>query len=319
MDNFLVMFIRVAAIFLMIIAGFMARRRGVLTSESTRSLSGLLMNYIYPPTIFASLVGGYTFKELLNSWVYPVSELLIFSIGFLVGALVLLFFRKRSEPERRMFHYQCTLMNFIFMPLPIVMGMFGERGVAILSLGYVGGEIGVWTIGIVAITGGVALKELKKAFCTPMIAIMLAVLLMLLLEFMPWLKPAENSMGDTICDGIMTACRSIGAGTVGISMIIAGSNMATLKWNRLFQPFQIVLACCRLIVIPAISIFALSFMPIPEEGRLICYLVAMMPSSIASVAYSTCFGGDTETASTAILVTHLGCLVTVPMWMAIIM
>jgi hypothetical protein len=264
-------------------------------------------------------MGGYTFRELLGSWVYPVSELVIFAIGFAVGALVLRLFRHRSDGERRMFHYQCSLFNFIFMPLPLVMGMFGEKGVAILSLGYVGGEIGIWTIGIVAITGGFSLKELKHAICMPMLAIMLGIAVLVLLEFAPGLLPAKGSLYDTVCQGVIGVCRNMGAGTVGISMIIAGSNMATLKMNRIFQPFHITLAACRLLIIPALSILALHFMPIPEEGRMICYLVALMPSSIASAAYSACFNADAETAAIAILTTHVGCLLTVPLWMAFLL
>ena len=319
MNNFFVMFIRVAALSLMIIAGVIARRKGVLDNDSTLALSKLLTNYIYPPTIFASLVSGYTFKELMSSWVYPVSELLVFAIGFTVGAIALLFFKKRSDGERRMFHYQCSLFNFMFLPLPLVMGMFGEKGVAILSLGFVGGEIGVWTIGIVAITGGFSLRELKKALCMPIFGIVLAMVMLVIIEFMPGILPEKGTMYDNVCQGILNACRTMGAGTVGISMIIAGSNMAMLKLNKIFQPFHMTLLVCRLLIIPALSIFALRFLPIPEEGRMICYLVAMMPSSIASAAYSTYFNADADTAATAILTTHVGCLLTVPFWMALLM
>jgi len=318
MGNFASMFIRVAAISLMILAGFVARRLGSLDEKGTKALSGILMDYIYPPAIFASLVGSYTFREVLDGWVYPVSEVVMFVIGFAVGALMLRFFPNRSDGERRMFHYQCTLMNFMFMPLPIVLGLFGERGVAILSLGYVGGEVAIWTIGIVAITGGLSLKELRKALCTPMIAILLAIAVLLIGEYLPVLRPGKGTLAATVCDGLLGACRSLGAGTVGISMLIAGSNMATLKLKRIFQPFHLTLAACRLLIVPALSIFALRFLPIPPEGRMICMLVAMMPSSIASAAYSSCFNADGETAATAILLTHLGSLLTVPMWVALL-
>lgn len=318
MDNFITMFIRVATLSLMILAGVIARRKGVLNVESTRALSSLLMNYIYPPTIFASLVSGYTFRELLGSWVYPVSELVIFLVGFVVGAAVLCFFRKRSDGERRMFHYQCCLLNFMFMPLPLVLGMFGEKGVAILSLCFVGGEIGVWTVGIVAITGGFSPKALRKVISMPMLAILLAVLFLVLEEYMPGLLPKKGTVLGMVCQSLLSTCRSMGAGTVGVSMIIAGSSMAGLKLNNIFQPFHMTLAACRLLIIPAFCLLALRFLPIPDEGRIICYLVALMPCSIASVAYSSGFNADPDTGATAILTTHVACLLTVPLWMAII-
>ena len=318
METFLTTFIRVAAISLMILVGVTARKRGILTENSTKALSSLLIDYICPAAIFSSLVGSYTFREVLRGWVYPVSEILIIAIGFVVGAIAIRFFPKRSRRERCMFHYQCALLNFIFMPMPIVMSMYGERGVAILSLGYVGGELCVWTIGVVAVTGGISLKELKRLFCAPMIAIMLSVVVLLIEEYVPALRPTKGGVFDAFGDGIVNVMRVLGGGTVGISMIVAGSNMANLKFRNVLQPFHLTLAACRLLLIPAICLTALHFMPIPTEGRVICYLIAMMPCSVASVAYSTYFGADSETAATAILTSHIGCLVTVPMWMSII-
>ena len=319
MNEFAVMFIRVASIFLMILAGFTARRRGILTAESTRSVSSMMMDYVYPPMIFASLTGGYTFREVMKSWSYPVSELLMMLIGFVVSGLVVRFFRGRSDGERRIFHYQCTLNNFMFLPLPLVLQLFGAKGAAILSLAYVGGEIGVWTLGVVAIKGGFSLKELRKVFCTPMIAIILAVAVLLLVDLFSGLAPAEGSLWKTAFQGVMTACQGLGGCTVGLSMIVAGSNMATLKMSRIYEPFHLTLAFLRLLLIPALSLLAMRLLPIPEEGRLVCYLVALMPCSVGSVAYSSYFNADVETAATAVLTTHIGCLLTIPLWMAWLM
>lgn len=302
----------------MILAGFLIRKKGLIDQNGTRTLSYLLTNVVYPPSIVASLVGNYTIKGVLDGWLLPFSEFLLFAVGFVVGAIVIRFFPGRSQGERRMFHYQSTLMNFLFLPLPLIMSMFGDRGVAVLSLAYVGGEASIWTIGVVAISGGFSLKEMRKIFSMPMCAIILAVVIMCIRDFLPSLCPASDSYAGITLKTLLDVAKTFGAGTIGISMIVAGSNMANLKAKNLFAPFHLVLLSLRLIVVPAIAIAIFHFLPLTPENRLILSIVAMMPSSVSSVAYGEYFNADSQTAAIAIMLSHIGCIITIPIWLAII-
>ncbi len=312
--TFFLMFVRVAGILAMIFAGYLARKKEFLNGESTRALSFLLMNFIYPANIYASLVGNYTLPEILQQWRLPVFEALLLFIGFLVAFPVLLIFRKRSEPERRMFHYQCTLMNFIFMPLPLVMAFMGDKGVALLSLAFVGGETAVWTLGVVAITGGCSLQHVKKIFSVPLASIALSFLTLALVHAFPGLHPTEGSNWALVADTAMSTLKLFGSATVGISMVIAGSRMATLKLSKSFEPFHLTLAACRLVVVPLVCFGVLYLLKLPQDVFTILCLVAMMPCSISSVAYGEVFHADLDTGATAVLLTHVGCLVTVPLF-----
>ena len=298
----------------MLCAGALARRRSVLTSESTRSLALLSTNFIYPAAVYSSLVGNFTFRQIVNRWTLPAGALMVFVVGFAVGAALLPLLRKRVEGERRMFHFQSTLCNYVFLPMPLVMYAFGDSGVGLLSLSTVGSEIGVWTVGVIAISGGFKLRQLRNILTMPMIAVVLSIITLALKEYLPW-KPASGSLPVSVFSSLLSTAKMFGAGTVAIGMVVAGSRMAELNCRMIFNGLQLFTAFVRLIVVPGVCIALLCLLPFPTEVKSVLAIVAVMPASVASVAISDIFGGDNESNAAAVLLSHVLCVLTVPAWL----
>ncbi len=318
MHSFLLILIRVLALCLMICAGALARKRGVLNSDSTRCLSFLSTNFIYPAAVFASLVGNFTLKGIVARWTLPAGTFLIMGLGFLAGSIALLFLKKNTPGERRMFHFQCTVNNYVFLPLPLIMQAYGDAGVGLLSLSTIGSEIAVWTFGVVAISGGFSLKQLKNLLNMPMIAVLLSIVVLALREYLPW-TPSPGSILSELGSTLMGTTQLFGAGTVAIAMIVAGSRMMELDCKTLFRGLQFFLVPMRLLVVPALCLAAIYLLPFDKEARSILAIIAVMPSSIASVTLSDFFSADTETAAASVLLTHLVGILTIPFWMAILL
>ncbi len=318
MHSFLLILIRVLALCLMICAGALARKRGVLNSDSTRCLSFLSTNFIYPAAVFASLVGNFTLKGIVSRWTLPAGTLLIMGLGFLAGMIALFFLKKNTPGERRMFHFQCTVNNYVFLPLPLIMQAYGNAGVGLLSLSTIGSEIAVWTFGVVAISGGFHLKQLKNLLNMPMIAVALSIVVLALREYLPW-KPAPGSLPAEIGTTLMGTTQSFGAGTVAIAMIVAGSRMMELDCKSLRRGLQLFLVPMRLLIVPALCLAVIYALPFDAEARNILAILAVMPSSVASVALSDFFSAATETAAASVLLTNLIGILTIPLWMAILL
>lgn len=317
MHSFLQILIRVFAICLMICAGVLARRRGILDASSTKSLSLLSTNFIYPAAIFSSLVGNFTLGRICSNWSLPVGTMMIFAIGFAVGGVCLCFMGKRSQGERRMFHFQSTVNNYVFLPMPLIMHAYGDAGVGLLSLSTVGSEIAVWTLGSIAISGGFSLKQMKKLLNMPMLAVAVSVVVLAIREYCPF-SLAENSIGYDIFQTFLGTAKLFGAGTVAIAMIVAGSRMAELRFVSIFNSLEAILVPVRLLLVPAFCLAAIFFLPFSAEARNVLLFIAVMPASVASVALSDYFGADTETAASSVMLTHLFCMLTIPLWLAII-
>ena len=314
MHSFLIILIRVLALCLMICAGALARKRGILDSGSTRCLAFLSTNFIYPAAIFASLVGNFTLKGILSRWALPAGTFGIMGIGFLAGLAVMPVLRKNSLGERRMFHFQSTVNNYVFLPLPLIMHAYGNAGVGLLSLSTIGSEIAVWTFGVIAISGGFKLKQLKNLLNMPMLAVALSIIVLALREYLPYTPPQGSLIADFLST-ILSTAQLFGAGTVALSMIVAGSRMMELNCQSLLKGLQLFLVFMRLLIIPALCLGALFLLPIDQEARNILAIIAVMPCSVASVALSDFFSADTEIAAASVLLTHLIGILTIPFWM----
>ena len=194
----------------------------------------------------------------------------------------------------------------------------GDAGVGLLSLSTIGSEIAVWTFGVVAISGGFSLKQLKNLLNMPMIAVALSIVVLALRAYLPW-TPAPDSILTDIGSTIMGTTKLFGAGTVAIAMIVAGSRMMELNCKSLLRSLQLLVVSMRLLVVPAICLAAIYALPFDAEARNILAIIAIMPSSVASVLLSDFFSADTETAAASVLLTHLIGILTIPLWMAILM
>ena len=102
-------------------------------------------------------------------------------------------------------------------------------------------------------------------------------------------------------------------------MIVAGSRMMELNCKSLFRGLQLFVVSMRLLIVPAICLAAIYLLPFDKEARNILAILAVMPSSVASVALSDFFSADTETAAASVLLTHLIGILTIPLWMAILL
>lgn len=318
MQSFFIILIRVLAICLMICIGAVARKRGILSSQATYSLSMLSTNLIYPAAIFSSLVGGFTVKSILGNWMLPAGTFTIMLIGFVIGGICKFFLKGCTPEEKRMFHFQSTVNNYIFLPLPLIMQEYGDQGVGLLSLSTIGSELAVWTIGMCAMSGGFKLDKLKNLLNMPMIAVMISICVIIIKEYMPW-HPQENGFCMEVWNTLLSSTKQFGAGTVALSMIVAGSRMTELDFSKIFSKLQYFIAFLRLVFIPAICIALLYVLPVPVSSRNILAIIAVMPTAVASVSFSDVFKADTQTAAASVLLTHAVGLITIAIWMSILL
>jgi len=311
--------IRIAAVFLMIMAGIIARKRGFLDSATTSTLSKLVIVILYPALIYSSLTTAFTFSDLLAKWHLPAGAILVMVTGFVVGLVARRLITFQNAAERRAFHFQCSVNNYIFLPLPLIMMYFGNDGVASLIFSTVGSEIGLWTIGIVALMGlRFEARSLKHLINMPMGAVVAALLTLALMAVSPARisqAPFLQEVGKTL----LQVLDVFGRGTVPLAMMVAGSRMAELKPDHLRQFSQLSVVFLRLILIPVCTLGLLQLLPLPVNTRQIIAIVAIMPSSVASVMLSDLYGADREFAATSVLMTHLFSLITIPLWMLVIL
>jgi len=306
---------RIVAVFLMIAAGFAARKRRLLDGETTTRLSRLVVALFYPALIYAVLVREFTFSSLLRHWPLPAGAALIMLVGFVLGAAASRLLRFSDERRRRTFHFQCTINNYSFLPMPLALLFWGNRGVANLIFSTVGSEISVWTLGMLALTGGrLRWSNLRHLITPPMLAIVAAVASLVAAESGHLPFSSAPRLRD-LWSSCLSAMDMFGKATVPLAMLVAGSRMAELRARQLFDWGAAAVVMIRMLVVPACAAALLTVLPFPSEARQVLFVVAVMPCAIASVLLSDVYGGDSDFAAVTVFSTHLAALAAIPVWL----
>lgn len=310
---------RILPVFLMIFLGVVARRRGLVDGPGTRMLAVLLTHLFYPALIFSSITASFTLPELLQNWTLPAGALLIMATGCLIGLAASRLVDLRRTGERRSFLFQCTINNYAFLPLPLVMAFWGEKAVGQLVFSTLGSEFAVWTIGVYLLSGHRpgrgALRHLLSVPMCAMLAALCVVVARAGIGHAGWEAWFSQGLIARTGSSISWGLTLFGNATVPMAMVVAGSRMAALRRADIMAAHQYLLVVLRLIVVPAAVLTLLMLLPFPEQARRVLMLIAVMPSAIASVTLSELYRADAAFAASTVLLTHVVCLVTVPVWL----
>ncbi len=308
--------LRILAIFLMIGAGWVARRRGIIDADTTRNLSRLLTTCFYPALILTSMTRNFTLQGLASNWQLPVGAFGIMLTGFCIGLLVERLLTDPHSREGHAFLFQCTINNYSFLPMPLALMFWGEAAVAALIFSSLGPEIAMWTLGVYALSGRrLQRSSLRQLASPPLMAIAAALTILTLRALLPALEEALPLHARHAIGSIFSAATLFGGATIPVAMIVAGSRMAGLTPGHIFSRIQLAVSAIRLLVIPALVIPLILVLPLTPETTRILILVAVMPSAVTSVILSELYRADSRFAASSVLITHLLCLLTIPVWL----
>ncbi len=312
---FIQFFIKIAAIFCMIGFGILAKKMRLIDSAATSQLSRLVTFFFYPALVFSSMVDNFTLDSLLSNWALPVGTLTIMAVGYIAGFVAVNILRFRGEKEKHQFLFQSTINNYSFLPLPIILMLWGREEVALLVFSTLGSEIAMWTLGIFALTGNrFRLSNLKHLLSVPMVAILTAIAVIVLRSLFsnPAADPVSAGALPEITGAVVNMLDVFGQATIPLAMFLAGSRVADLKLGHFFNLTQVSIVIMRLAIVPAAAVFVLYILPFSPEMMRILLVVAIMPSAIMSVVLSEVYNSDTDFAASTVLTTQLVSILTIP-------
>jgi predicted permease len=298
--------------------GLWLHKKNILDEKTTHKLAKIFLLIFYPCLIFSFLLKNFTIQDIMSEKILPMSTFSIMIIGYLVGFLALKCVSFENNKQKNMFHFQCLLNNYSFLPLPIILMLYGENIASKHLFATLGAEFALWTVGIFCLTGDKINRNFfKNLFSPPVISILVSFFFILIKSFFVKYNFALPIVFKDINDSLFFVVDMFGKATIPVAMLVAGSRMYGIKFASIFNKQQFCLTLFRLIIIPAIIIFILRILPIRLEDYVknIIVIVAIMPCAVNSVVFSEIFNSDTEFAAKSILLTHLFALVTIPFWL----
>ena len=268
-------------LFLLIIAGVLIKKAGLISEEGRKTLSDLLLNAILPCNIVHSFMGG---LKISQEFVINCLLMLLFSIGIqmvcVLGSKVL--FAKFPHEQKSVLSYGLICSNSGFIGLPIAEAIFGSISVTYTSIFQIPLRFSMWTAGLSLFTT-VSRKD----------ALMLV----------PIPVPA-------VLDNTITA---ISKCTTPISMFVIGAILADVPIRSLFRLPVLYYAFLRLLAVPLLVYAALLPFSIDPLLVNICVLMAGCPAGCTVPILADKYHCDAAFASQITFTSTLLSIVTLPL------
>lgn len=280
----------------LLLAGAGLHLLGLLDLDFSRRLSRLVIKVTFPATLFVSMYNNIELSALQRGWIFAVIGLVV-SIalavtGHLSGRLLGL-----GGMTLGTYEILCTNGNNIFLPIPIILTLFGAEYVVYAVLFELGAAFYYWTYGVSGLRGGPRFS-VKRLFNVNIAALLLGLTAGLL----------EIRVYGPILGGL----EILGNLSIGSAMLILGSLLVVALQRKSWRREVWGVVVHRLVLSPLIGLPFLLFFDFPAPLRDILLLMLAMPPLLTTALVAASFGADEELAALGVLVPTILSFIIIP-------
>lgn len=300
-----VLIMRILLLFMMIIPGFILRKKNMLNGEVSKGMSNLVLYVAQPAMIIASFMRPFDMEILKNALGVFVFAFLTNGFGCLaVGFL----FKKAPERQRQVLRFSVAFANVLFMGLPIVTGVFGADAAIYASVYTLWFNIFVWSVGAMFYTGDKSYVSAKNMFLNPSSVAAFAGILL-------FVSPIQKYVPRVLCDGM-----DMIAGVVApLSMIVIGIRFAEVDIKSIFNDKYIyIFSAYRLIGGPVVAFLflKLAYLLFGYSNEMVTFIIIVLcstPTASITGMFAEKFNADAAYASKCVSVNTVFSLLTMPL------
>jgi predicted permease len=298
----------VIPVFIVIAIGAIARRVHWIEGEGETSLIRFAINGCFPCLIFESVVGNDSLREPANLFVPPLVGFGLAWLSLRAGQFMAKAIGLHIGNGLRTFALAVGINNYGYLPLPIMVSIWGENSRGVLWVHNIGVEISVWTVGVL-ILRGLSFRENWRKIVTPMtVTILIAVGLNL------------TGLAAHVPKVFSDAVHMLAVCSVPLGLIMTGVSLANFlsEPRQLFDakvsPAAIIL---RLGILPVIYLLVAKYGPFTLEFKRVLVVQAAMPTAMTSVILARLYGGHPKTAVQIVIGTTSVGLLLIPLWLRV--
>lgn len=197
------------------------------------------------------------------------------------------------------------LQNWGYMAIPLVAALYDRETLGVLFAHNLGVEFGLWSVGIMVLTGGSLGGSLLKAINPPVVTIFTC----LVLNYLGfWAYIPQIALNTA---GMLAPC------AIPMSLILVGAAFYdNLKAVQFRSDWQVAAtgSLMRLLILPVCMLGAACLLPLSTELRQVVIVQAAMPCGVFPVFICRHYGGHAPTALLIVLATSVAGLLTIPLW-----
>ncbi|HEX5791460.1 MAG TPA: AEC family transporter [Luteolibacter sp.] len=294
----------VAWVYLLILAGVIARRSGLMPRASIEPIMQVVYMLMLPCFIVDKILGA----DILRSGGVVVSALLCgfclilggVAVGGLVGKLIGL---SRGNGIRT-FALASGAQNYGFTAMPVIDVLWCTAAMtgplAVLFVHNIGVELALWSVGVMIVSGEQGIRW--KRLCNGLVIGVVLGLLMVVCRI------------DHILDGpVRQSMHMLGAGAFPLGIFIIGATIMDQLGDE--KPSVKIISASlvtRLLLVPALFLVAAKYLPIADELRKVIVVQAAMPSAVTPIILARLYGGRTPIAVHIVIATTIASLFSLP-------
>ena len=231
--------------FIMLLIGYLAARKSILSEKFLSGLSLLIMRVLMPILIFANAMNGTSADQLIAS--YPI---LFLSLGMYLSLIIVFYIAAKllRLPGETGRVYQASMIfgNAGFIGIPLIMAVFPDKGAIYIALMSIIDQIFMWTYGLFLTTPQQKGASFSlKNFCNPALyAVALALFCLL--------------GGISIPTAAEHALLSVGYATTPLSLIYLGGLIYFCNWKPVLLQKELYIGIVLKLVLFPLLYFAIA-------------------------------------------------------------
>lgn len=266
----------ILVLFSIITLGYILAKKNIFTKEVSTALSFFVINFALPLEIFLRITRDFTKQRLFSLFKESFFPVLIISLVLVIGYLSAHLF-KVKKAQQGAFTLCFASPSAAFIGMPIILGLYGDKGLPYALLVYVVTSLSTWTIGVMLLNRDNELtnkvhtpfdlrRTIKALLSPPIIAFLLACFMVCLSLPLPFFfKSLFGYIGDT---------------TSALAMLFIGTTIyQTGIKNLTFSKAVIGILVGRFLITPIIVIVLAHIFHISSMMGAVCLIQFSIPVS----------------------------------------
>ena len=314
-----IVLVKIAGMFIVILAGWLARRLGAVKDEVTSTLARVVVDVAFPALVFTQMLATVDVSVVREGWIISLVPVALVVVAFVVGLALGPLFGGRAQRNTVLFLVASP--NWVFLPLPIAEALYGAAGVRVVLLCNVGGQLALWSLGVWILHGDI--RQTLRGLARNIGLWATAGGIVVALAFpgaraLGHLRSAGLTVGGIAGAAAVDALARVGSLTIPLALLAIGAQLGALgvSVHRLPAALWGVLLS-RLVAAPLATValgsaLAKAGYRLPDVSRQVVYLIAAMPVAIVCSAMAERYGGDTQLAAQGVFCSTFFSLLTVP-------
>lgn len=265
----------VALMFVYLAVGFIARKTGLITDTSSKSLSKTILCVTQPfMLVNAIMTNEYSAEKLKSFGIVLIIGIIVHAVGAVIAMLSVLWMK--DQEERRISEVAMVFANCGFFGFPLVEALYGKEGLFWGAVYVIVFNVAVWTYGLFVLSRAkstVKMNPVKMLLNFGTVPCALGIILYILrISFPPF---------------VMTAISSIGAVCTPLSLIVAGGLIATIPLKRLVSNGKVYYTSfVKLLVLPIVAAIVLKLFGFNSSYVIFGATMASLPTGAIVAMFS---------------------------------